>query len=446
MAFNSVNVRILQYGLVSVFCLLLILNQHKTSTHYVMNDSYHSNTTTQFNNTIYVISYAHIQNANILTLLQHKFGSPIRCKDNERQQFVHQFVHQFPPALCLKYFDIHNRFGDNVKLIMSSWNFKEKALDKMWSTKTVLHEILKTYCNKYHFNDDNCNFYLLSYHLGVPNERIEFLTKHIDCNNNQPQYDKTWVFKETAHGGTGVHLINNHQEIYRLIIANVSETINNCPFNPIKSEKYFSEQQQFVNWYKIDEGYVINRTECLIQTFVSNPLLVHAHVFHLRSYLFIASYSNPMIVLHWPRPILMINPHTYNNQQKILNKQVIVTNRHEMDAHDFVDDRYKWVWGRTQFQNYLDQKYGDDIYGNYTVNKLNNDIKHIAKNVFLATLYNNELKKQKIFEKKNEFHNDILCMDIILNDKFELKLMEVNSLCLEFCNKQMLVKKIIKGG
>ncbi len=88
----------------------------------------------------------------------------------------------------------------------------------------------------------------------------------------------------------------------------MSHNINykGCVFQPIIDENYF---KRFVNVTK-------GRGE------------KESHVFHIQSYFLIPSYSNSFIVLHYPKPILMVTPNEYNNRQKILNTKPIVTNRY----------------------------------------------------------------------------------------------------------------------
>eukprot|EP01084_Bolivina_argentea_P193527 332010_1 len=219
---------------------------------------------------------------------------------------------------CFKY---NNNISNNKHIFCEGGNLF--FFDRVWilsvmniQKKTSLHKVLVTYCNEYHKNDTVCDFNLLSYNLGITEERNQFLTQHIDCNNNQSQPDKTWVFKENIDKGSGIHFYNNHNLIYKLITADKSENINGCRFNPIQNETFFTEEK-FVNYHRIENGlgYVIDRKDLLIQQFVSNPLLIKMypnekikHVFHLRSYFMVPSYSNPFIVLYFPNPILMINP------------------------------------------------------------------------------------------------------------------------------------------
>eukprot|EP01084_Bolivina_argentea_P003370 6320_1 len=186
-----------------------------------------------------------------------KFGFNIKCKYKERKRFGLKVGRRKSGSEhCFKYNNINNTFCHGAQLIFlnnpNRDNFRTKILNL--ESKTSLHEILTVFCNRYHKNDNVCNFRLLSYNLDIPNERIEFLNKHIDCNNEKPQYDKTWVFKEHIDFGSGVHLINNHQLIYQLITANISENIDNCTFNPIKNKTYFQEEK-IVNYHKITDGY-----------------------------------------------------------------------------------------------------------------------------------------------------------------------------------------------
>eukprot|EP01084_Bolivina_argentea_P108696 194276_1 len=106
---------------------------------------------------------------------------------------------------CRKYNKSYSKhYCDGGRLLFDG--FKKTYDGIHMFTKVSLHRILTLYCNKFVNNSSTniCNFKLLSYELNDEKQRIEFLTTHIDCTNNNPQYNKTWVFKENKHAGRGV--------------------------------------------------------------------------------------------------------------------------------------------------------------------------------------------------------------------------------------------------
>eukprot|EP01084_Bolivina_argentea_P188158 323977_1 len=397
--------------------------------------------------------------------LATKYGFDLRCTIFERQKLglesvvrKKQYRYNYKQtAVCLKYNDKYNKsinnnpFCGQTLISLNTYKMETGKHNFIIKHKTGMNLVLTTYCNTLNSKDNNCNFHLLSYDVSVEEERIEFLSKHINCNNNNAQFNKTWVFKEALHGGKGIHIINNHHLIYQLITANISEHIENCTFNPITNESYFIEEG--FKYYKTDYGFAVNRNGLLIQEFIANPLLIKLkepnsdvykeHNFNMRSYLLIASYSNPFIVFNYNKPFFLLNPNYYNNKQEKINKKAIITNR------DMVDEEMHpyWVWGHTEMQNYLDKMYGEELFGgNYTLFKLNSDVNNMLMHVFSANSYyhNNVINSSKDY---SNFQFDIVCVDIIINDKFELKLLEMNNRCgMKQCYPKWVKNKAIKGG
>eukprot|EP01084_Bolivina_argentea_P094190 169320_1 len=417
--------------------------------------------TTICNPIYFILTTYHFEN----TFFQNGFSKQIKqCKSINLNELgiTTKPVKRRDYPQCYIYnesFEINNPLCAGGKLI---WKHRPlaKPLQLRIESKFSLYKILTQYCNKhYNYTVDNfCSFYLLSYNMDIDSERNIFLNKHIDCNINKPQYNKTWVFKENTHTGVGIHIYNNHKLIYQLLISskNESEQIKKkCGFKPLKNESWFKEER--FKYYKINgtdyEGYVVNKTELLMQEFVSNPMLIDTHIFHIRSHFLIASYQDPFIVLHWPRPNILINPNDYNNKEIKLNKKKILTNRFIVLGDDYEKgpNGYKYTWGYTQFQEYFDRKYGNDLFGgNYTRNKMNNDLRNIVKYVFIADEYDRKLNgiydPPKYKMNYNQMYFDEYCMDVIMTHKFELKLMEFNTFCGLDCDKKELKIKKKNGG
>eukprot|EP01084_Bolivina_argentea_P280549 479792_1 len=138
-------------------------------------------------------------------------GFNSKCSNKER---IHQYkkcknIQNHCDTWCKKYnnSNLNSQFCNGGKIIWKS-NLFAKRLKTQLTVKTHINTVLKAYCNKYHINDNGCNFHLLSFDMSITKERNEFLTNHIDCNNDKPQYNQTWVFKENRDMGTGIHILN----------------------------------------------------------------------------------------------------------------------------------------------------------------------------------------------------------------------------------------------
>eukprot|EP01084_Bolivina_argentea_P126987 224686_1 len=226
--------------LVATFCMLPLLqtltNKSIVFTSYGFNNthvdiySYETQFTNISQNTITNTNCNPLYTIGICLEMKPKFfkrGFNIKCNKHERRDIFRSKPWKNRrkgqngfDKMCFKYNRTNtndNIFCDGGQLIYLDREWKYLVTDM--EMKTSLHRILSTYCNKYHDNDKVCDFNLETYDIGIPEERIEFLTKHIDCNNNEPQYDKTWVFKENIDFGSGIHIYNNHKLIYQLITA-----------------------------------------------------------------------------------------------------------------------------------------------------------------------------------------------------------------------------------
>eukprot|EP01084_Bolivina_argentea_P105044 188041_1 len=264
-------------------------------------------------------------------------------------------------------------------------------------------------------------------------QRIEYINKQIDCTNNKSQNEKTWVFKEYKHAGTGVHFYDNHALIYKILWPNITEQnmyYKQCKdIKPFTNKEYFKENN-FIYKKIRDEngrkiGFKIQWERLIMQEFIGNPLLIENKLFHLRCYGLIASWNNPLIILMYRDGTIMRNSMEYN--RKDLNPNSLKTNGEFGTNKGAI---FKSHWGYKRFQRYLDEIYGEKI-ANYTENKLVNDVNHIAKTVFSAGVYDSNIGivKQQMFNNNIDVEFHIFCMDMIINNKFELKLLEVNNYC-----------------
>eukprot|EP01084_Bolivina_argentea_P286695 491843_1 len=140
---------------------------------------------------------------------------PICTAKEKRTLQVNRWTQRYGYGVCFKYTpnnesNFDSSFCNGGRLIYKGTR-EERMLFNRLTSKANLNALLRTYCDKYHTDDNECNFYLRSYNMNIKTERIEFLTKHIDCTNDKRQYNKTWVFKEDKHLGTGVHFNDIHQ-------------------------------------------------------------------------------------------------------------------------------------------------------------------------------------------------------------------------------------------
>eukprot|EP01084_Bolivina_argentea_P290436 498893_1 len=348
--------------------------------------------------------------------------------------------------VCQKYnYKFHNKNtfcnGGRIHFVKNHYSITSKR--HHFKSKLGLHRILTPYCNKYHTMDNVCNFKLLSYDMNNIHDRIEFLNQHINCTNVTKS--KTWVFKESnKHMGNGIHPINNPQLIYQLIAPNykgeykMNDKLNtNC--KNINMNKTDINYINYINYIK-QEGFMHNKNkiiykkELIIQEFVANPLLIEQKRFHLRSYFIIPSCQNPLIVLHYSDLVhIVVNPSIYNKEKDATNKYSIITNQHfHRSSKEITQSGGDDLMDTHQFQKYLSEVYQNK--NNYTKIKLDNDLIHILKTILTANSYYNKINKvptdfEYTFHDNIDSKFDFGCMDILINDQFQLKLLEINYGC-----------------
>eukprot|EP01084_Bolivina_argentea_P302274 521739_1 len=345
------------------------------------------------------------------------YGFTINCSKESRLTVTKQ-------QYCLKYnASLYYDAFCNGGMFYSPWKkrnrkltFMDYQLEDMF-IKTKMNQMLTLYCSNQP-NETVCDFNLLGYDMEDINQRTEFLKKHLnlDVENNI-----TWVFKEyNKHGGSGIHFYSNQTLIYALLAPDAPDAL------PLKHS--YLKQEGFSRC-----GEKKQKTICfenlLIQEFISNPLLIEDHAFHIRANFLIPSFSNPFIVLYYPQGQIFRNPGKYT--KKHLNKHVLMSNFHAGINNLVAESDFKMCWGYHRFQVYLDDTFGAKL-NNYTQNKLQKDIKQIAKHLFAANAYNNKLKNEEKFRQKRKVlrHEFItFCVDMIITDAFELKFLEINHGC-----------------
>eukprot|EP01084_Bolivina_argentea_P030573 56627_1 len=76
---------------------------------------------------------------------------------------------------CFKYthtntYNFDSSFCNGGTLIYKGTK-EERMLDKRLSSKANLNALLRIYCDKYHINDNECNFHLRSYNMNIKKEK-----------------------------------------------------------------------------------------------------------------------------------------------------------------------------------------------------------------------------------------------------------------------------------
>eukprot|EP01084_Bolivina_argentea_P081229 147109_1 len=79
--------------------------------------------------------------------------------DNKNYKFLKHF-----PISCNKYIGANSAFCNGGRLVYE-FSKQEQIFIHRTNTKTKLNMLLKTYCDKYHSEDNDCIFYLRSYNM-----------------------------------------------------------------------------------------------------------------------------------------------------------------------------------------------------------------------------------------------------------------------------------------
>eukprot|EP01084_Bolivina_argentea_P150990 263611_1 len=329
------------FGIISINVLLL--NNNHTIDVNISPVTISSDSTLLCNNPTFILYYSNsrIYFAGLMRSILPQYGFDINCSINELPSIFHKLTNsRYRSIFCLKYnnktMPYKKQFCNGNALIYMSNCFPGQYPDGIFEclmptlvVKTSLNTMLTQYCNKYHSNDSLCNFQPLSYSIENTKQRIEFLTKHINCSNDKPQYNKTWVFKENKDSAEGIHFENNHEQIYRLISPNISEQntyYKHCSnIKAFKGQRYMRKHHfAYENNTENGNGFRVSYKGLLMQQLISNPLLIENRAFHIRTFVLIPSFTKPFIVLHYREGLLFRSVQQYNN--KILKKKNLVSN------------------------------------------------------------------------------------------------------------------------
>ena len=223
---------------------------------------------------------------------------------------------------------------------------------------------------KYLFEDYRINF--LDYY-----KNMDKLKKFKSLFKN----NKVWIFKPSAgFSGLMIEIFNNYDDFF-----------NFC--NKLK-ESYSHK------WIKLKTGDKLNISNnymWVLQEYLSEPLLFEEKKFHFRVY-FIYYYKKNKKYGYWVKDLIPI----YTAKKKYKNS--------DYSNKDIHDSHYR----HTQKYCFLDKNTK-----NVNLDKVHKEIKNLTKDLFNSF-------DSKCFSE-NEYCYEIFALDLILDKKSNVKLIEVNN-------------------
>eukprot|EP01083_Nonionella_stella_P066877 176478_1 len=251
--------------------------------------------------------------------------------------------------------------------------------------KTKIYQIVMSYCIQHQIQTDCERFLPDSYDLRKQNERIEFF-KLLECNNEP---NNEWILKGDRHRGKSIKFIKNTNYLRYFHLKKNEQYSSNPDCIVTEDDINDTEYKQFKRGsYK----------DMVAQQLILNTLKIDNCSFHIRSWIFLANYNDPLIVLY-------VDSILY----KAVDPNNLITN------YNLAADGSSAVkWNMKQFADYFDAVNVTDI-----VDK----IKNMLKILYLASFeeYNPSMKGI------DGQHYMLMAVDLLLTEDLEIQLLEVNS-------------------
>eukprot|EP01084_Bolivina_argentea_P317014 549582_1 len=357
---------------------------------------------------IHIVEYNAEPNTNFSILKELskyivKNKSYLHCKESSYRIYhahccIHQFAFNYLYFLGFTNFSTlnwrkHNLMVNNKANWLGCSGFNIQQTNKEYSNKislhykTKLHDVIISYCTKHHI-ENKCKLWLpITFNLNRKQDRINFF-KLLACNNKS---NLEYILKSDGHHITGIRFINN------------SNFVRSFYLN--KQEQLESNPECIVTAY--DNNINVNdlHKNAVAQQMIVNLLRINDCKFHIRSFIVLANYYNPFIVLYADSIIIKaINPNSI-----ITNRVVSKKDKNKMNSND------DWVWNMKQLNDYFEM---------INVAKMIKDIQNIVKIMFLAAYDHDKFDKMNMDE--TEQHYALMAVDLMITNDFKIKLLEIN--------------------
>eukprot|EP00825_Cyclidium_porcatum_P008465 TRINITY_DN14215_c0_g1_i3.p2 TRINITY_DN14215_c0_g1~~TRINITY_DN14215_c0_g1_i3.p2 ORF type:complete len:335 (+),score=89.96 TRINITY_DN14215_c0_g1_i3:145-1149(+) len=187
---------------------------------------------------------------------------------------------------------------------------------------------------------------------------------------------------------------------------------NESQDQPVKGIEEVKQGQQ-----QQDEKIYANiNTQCIIQKYIENPLLLDGRKFDIRCYVLIASLKPSLVLFHQGYLRLCLDKYSGNDKDGINNKFAHLTNAAVQKKHPkFQTEKETSIWSMKQFEEYLMKNHKKSV---EDIENIYNQMKEIAKYTIKAGLPK--------LEKKIGYY-ELLGYDIMIDDNFKPHLLEINT-------------------
>ena len=237
------------------------------------------------------------------------------------------------------------------------------------------------YCNTHNIATFCKSFVPITYDLQISKERIAFF-RQLPCDNT-PNHE--WLLKTMEHMGDGIYFIKNSNYLRNFYLSKQEQNISNP--HCIIEDAYDIEQNL--------------ERESVAQQLIKSARINNS-TFHIRAFMYVANYANPLIVLYAGSVVL-----------RSTDPREIRTNWHQRKAN-FTGNVYAYILNLTQVSNYFGEAFdARDIIA---------QIKSATKILFLAAFEKNIPQKHTRVQ-----HHMMPVLDFIVTDEFKVKWLDYNN-------------------
>ena len=242
---------------------------------------------------------------------------------------------------------------------------------------------------------------------------FDIKNKDLNFKNN-----KVYIVKPSnSWKGYGIKIITNIKDLnkYKKNVNIINKHINNLKKlrnNKEYLEEYINKNKDLKKCYEkyfnipLDCFEKVFSRQIIIQEYINNPLLFKNRKFHLRSYLMIKLFNNKLSFSYFKKAKILTAKDEYKNND-YLNHDIHDTHIGSTDADYYFPNDLK---------KYANKNITDDI-----INYLYKQMNIIGDITVIIDKKNNLKNYDKVY---NAF--DVLGVDLMITDDFQLKILEYN--------------------
>jgi len=231
------------------------------------------------------------------------------------------------------------------------------------------------------------SFFQESYRLDIKVDRNAFFDTYKD--------KELWISKPTgANQGRGIYLIRSTEEVERI-------------------KKLYTEVEE-----KVKKKKKIPAAR-LVQRYVTNPLLLDGKKFDVRNYMLIAS-GQPYVMFYRDGYCRLTCTQYDKNSMDLCSH--LTNQAMQKKSPLYKENKEETVWSMDRFNNYVNENYCNENNDKVPLNWVNTILKKKCQQIMLHCF---NAVRHRLDGKRGYF--DLIGCDFLVNDDFEVTLLEMNS-------------------